>query len=96
MEVFDFYTVIYILAGTGFGLFFGAIPGLTSTAAVALLVPMTYGLNPSYGIGMLIGAFCGGTAGGAISAALLNIPPNREASIDVPNANPACPFCTIG
>lgn len=74
MEVFDFYTVIYILAGTGFGLFFGAIPGLTSTAAVALLIPMTYGMNPSYGVGLLIGAFCGGTAGGAISATLLNIP----------------------
>lgn len=74
MELFDLYTVIYICVGTGFGLFFGAIPGLTSTAAVALLIPMTYGINPYYGMGLLIGAFCGGTAGGAISAALLNIP----------------------
>lgn len=74
MVFFDLYTVVYIVVGTGFGLFFGAIPGLTSTAAVALLIPMTYGINPYYGIGLLIGAFCGGTAGGAISAALLNIP----------------------
>ena len=74
MEFYDFYSLIYIILGTVFGLFFGAIPGLTSTAAVALLIPMTYGINPYYGIGLLIGAFCGGTAGGAISAALLNIP----------------------
>ena len=63
MVFFDLYTVVYIVVGTGFGLFFGAIPGLTSTAAVALLIPMTYGINPYYGIGLLIGAFCGGTAG---------------------------------
>lgn len=74
MEFYDFYSLIYIILGTVFGLFFGAIPGLTSTAAVALLIPMTYGINPYHGIGLLIGAFCGGTAGGAISAALLNIP----------------------
>lgn len=74
MGFYDLYSLVYIIAGTVFGLFFGAIPGLTSTAAVALLIPMTYGINQYYGIGLLIGAFCGGTAGGAISAALLNIP----------------------
>lgn len=88
MGIIDFYTVIYILAGTGFGLFFGAIPGLTSTAAVALLIPITYGLEPNYGIGLLIGAFCGGTAGGAVSAALLNIPGTPSSICTTLDAHP--------
>ena len=63
-----------IFLGTLFGIFFGAIPGLTSTAAVAILIPLTYGMDYISGISLLLGAFCGGTSGGAISAALLNIP----------------------
>lgn len=88
MEVFDFYTVIYILVGSGVGLLFGAIPGLTSTAAVALLIPMTYGLESNYGMGLLIGAFCGGTAGGAIPAALLNIPGTPSSICTTLDAHP--------
>lgn len=67
-------TIFYIFIGTIFGIFFGAMPGLTSTAAVAMLIPLTYRLDDITGIGLLLGAFCGGTAGGAIPAALLNIP----------------------
>lgn len=66
--------VLYTALGTVLGIIFGALPGLTSTMAVALLIPITFGLSPVAGMGMLVGAFCGGTAGGAVSATLLRIP----------------------
>lgn len=63
-----------IIVGCIFGIFFGAMPGLTSTAAVTLLLPFVYNMNPIDGMGLLLGAFCGGISGGSIPAALLNIP----------------------
>ncbi len=64
----------WILLGTFLGLVFGALPGLSATMAVALLIPLTFYLEPVVAIGMLIGAYIGGIAGGAVSAILINIP----------------------
>lgn len=66
--------ILYTAIGTFLGIVFGALPGLTSTMAVALLIPVTFGVDPIAGMGMLMGAFCGGTAGGSVSATLLKIP----------------------
>lgn len=52
--------ILFTAAGTVLGIIFGALPGLTSTMAVALLIPVTFGLSPVAGMGMLMGAFCGG------------------------------------
>ena len=38
--------ILAIIAATAFGLFVGAIPGLTATMAVALMVPFTFFLDP--------------------------------------------------
>ena len=67
-------TICLILAGVVIGIIFGSIPGLTSTMAVALCLPLTYGMSPVDGVGMLIGLYVGGTSGGLISAILLKIP----------------------
>lgn len=67
-------SLLFTIIGTVLGIIFGALPGLTSTMAVALLIPLTYGMGPVAGMGMLVGAFCGGTAGGSVSATLLRIP----------------------
>lgn len=71
---FQVQSIGYTALGTLLGIIFGALPGLTSTMAVALLIPITFGLPPVAGMGMLVGAFCGGTAGGAVAATLLRIP----------------------
>ncbi len=60
--------------GTGIGIVFGALPGLTSTMAVGLLIPVTFGFNPATGLIFLAGAYCGSMYGGSISAVLLNTP----------------------
>lgn len=63
-----------MVAGTVVGIVFGAVPGLTAVMAIALCLPMTYGLGPAAGISLLIALFVGATSGGLISAILLKIP----------------------
>ncbi|MEG3115252.1 tripartite tricarboxylate transporter permease [Salinicola sp. 4072] len=70
----DIKVLLGIAFGTFLGLVMGALPGLTATMAIALLIPLTFGFPPELGIGMLLGAFCGAVAGGAVPAILLNVP----------------------
>ena len=72
--VFTFQIFGLVLFGTIVGIIFGAIPGLTSTMAVALFLPITYTLGAAAGISLLVALFIGGTSGGLISAILLKIP----------------------
>ena len=67
-------SLLWILFGTFVGLVFGALPGLSATMGVALLIPFTFTLEPVLAISMLIGVYIGGIAGGAVSAILINIP----------------------
>ncbi|WP_456267496.1 tripartite tricarboxylate transporter permease [Kushneria sp. AK178] len=72
--VLQFTTLLAIAGGTLLGIIMGALPGLTSAMAVALLLPVTFGMPPVMGIGMMLGALCGAGASGSIPAILLNIP----------------------
>ncbi|REC96452.1 tripartite tricarboxylate transporter permease [Kushneria indalinina] len=74
IQLFGPLTLLAILAGTFLGIILGALPGLSAAMAVALLLPLTYGLDTIAGIGMLLGAFCGAIAGGSVPAILLNMP----------------------
>jgi putative tricarboxylic transport membrane protein len=67
-------TFALILFGVIFGVIFGAIPGLTTVAAVSMVLPVTYVLTQNAGLSMLTAIYIGGTSGGLISAILLNIP----------------------
>ncbi|WP_172118832.1 tripartite tricarboxylate transporter permease [Halomonas hibernica] len=72
--VFQLQVLLAIAAGTFLGLVLGALPGLSAAMAIALLLPLTFGMPPVMGIGMLLGSLCGTIAGGSVSATLLNIP----------------------
>jgi len=65
---------IAISGGVILGLIFGSLPGLTATMGIALLLPLTFGMEAVTGMGMLLGVYCGAISGGSIPAALLNIP----------------------
>jgi putative tricarboxylic transport membrane protein len=56
------------------GVVIGALPGLSSTMAVALLLPFTIGLEPALAISMMAALYCAGTFGGSITAILINTP----------------------
>lgn len=72
--VFEPLTLCIMLAGVFGGLVIGAIPGLTSTMAVALLVPITYGMDTQLGLALLVAVYMGSISGGLVAATLLNIP----------------------
>lgn len=60
--------------GTCAGVYVGAIPGLTGTMAVSLLVSMTFGWSTTVSLSAMIGVYVGAVFGGSRSAILLNIP----------------------
>ena len=66
--------LMFIFGGTLLGIVVGALPGLSATMGVAILLPVTYYLPPEQGLIILLGIYVGGIYGGSISAILLNIP----------------------
>ena len=66
--------VLYNLIGVIIGLFMGAMPGLTVTMTAALVVSLTFGWPIIEALSFIIGAFCGGVLGGALTAITINIP----------------------
>ncbi|MCH7977590.1 MAG: tripartite tricarboxylate transporter permease [Acidobacteria bacterium] len=75
LEIFsDPTTLGLILLGTVAGVFVGALPGLTSGMAIALLLPFTIFLEPIPAIALLSALYCAGTFGGSITAILINAP----------------------
>lgn len=72
--LFEPQILMTIAAGTFGGLIIGALPGLTATMGVALLIPLTFGMTPVMGLNMLIGIYIGGIYGGCVSSILLRTP----------------------
>lgn len=66
--------LLYMVLGVAAGICIGALPGLTATMGVALLLPLTFGMDASSGILMLLGIYVGAIYGGSISAILLHTP----------------------
>ena len=66
--------LLYMLLGVVMGLVFGAIPGLTGTMAIALCLPLTFGMDSTTAFALLIALYIGGISGGLVSAVLINIP----------------------
>jgi TctA family transporter len=65
---------LIILGASAYGLLIGAVPGLTATMGTALLVPLTFFLDPIPAIGAIVAATCTAIFAGDIPGALLRIP----------------------
>ncbi len=70
----DPYLIGIVLIGTLGGVLVGAMPGLSSTMATALLLPFTLTMDPIPAIALLSALYCAGTFGGSITAILVNAP----------------------
>src|SRR5690606_15842420 len=66
--------VLTVLAASIFGLFVGAIPGLTATMATAMLVPLTFFMEPVAAVGAMVACSAMAIFAGDIPGALLRIP----------------------
>ena len=60
--------------GTLVGVVGGAMPGITNTMTVIMVLPFTFGLEPLQGLSVMIGVYVGGESGGLITSCLLGIP----------------------
>lgn len=72
--VFQPVCLLLMIVGVSFGIVFGSIPGLSAAMAVALFLPMTFSMEPTIGLNLLVALYIGGISGGLISAILLKIP----------------------
>ncbi len=70
----DSWLLLYLLLGYGIGFFFGAVPGLTATLAISLLLPITYSMETTSALVTCVGIFVGGIYGGGVTGILINIP----------------------
>ena len=66
--------LIAMLASTALGVAIGCLPGLSAAMGVALLLPVTFGMDPATGLIILGGIYCGAIFGGSISAILIHTP----------------------
>ncbi len=72
--VFEPYTLMVMVLAAGYGLFVGAVPGLTATMATALLVPVTFFMAPIPAIAAIVTATAMAIFSGDIPGCLLRIP----------------------
>lgn len=66
--------LMFIFLGVLVGQIVGALPGLGPAAGMALLLPLTFGLEPVTAIMMLAGIMYGGQYGGTLTSVLINVP----------------------
>ena len=72
--VFEPYTMLVIVLASLYGLFVGAVPGLTATMATALLVPVTFFMAPIPAVAAIVTATAMAIFSGDIPGCLLRIP----------------------
>jgi putative tricarboxylic transport membrane protein len=65
---------IPLFLGTLVGVVGGALPGITNTLTVIMVLPFTFGLEPLQGLACMVGVYVGGESGGLITSTLLGIP----------------------
>jgi len=76
--------------GVGAGIVVGALPGLTATMAVAILVPLSFGMNPVSAFALLLGIYVGAVYGGSIPAILIKTPGTPAACATIFDGYPLC------
>lgn len=88
VTAFTGWNLAYVVIGAFVGTWIGMLPGLGPATGIALLLPLTYGLDPTGGMIMLCGIYFGSMYGGSISSILLNTPGDVSSVITMLDGNP--------
>ncbi len=78
---FSLQNLFYCLVGVIFGMLVGVLPGLGPAAGTAILLPLTFGMEPVSAIIMLAGIYYGAMYGGTITSVLINTPGEAASAI---------------
>ncbi len=73
-QLFTADVLLALLIGVVGGMVIGALPGLSATMGIALMIPFTYGMTPIASIAMLMSIYTSAITGGSISAILIHTP----------------------
>ena len=79
IDIFQPILLLIILLGVSLGIIWGALPGLSTTMAMALLIGFTSTMEQNIAICFMLSVYTGSVFGGAISAILINIPGTPDA-----------------
>ena len=74
VTAFTMYNILMVAVGCFAGTFIGMLPGLGPISAIALMIPITYGMEPSSGLILIAGVYYGAIFGGSTSSILINAP----------------------
>jgi len=74
------WVMLAALGGVIWGIFGGALPGISPSIAMALLLPFTYGMDPTVALVMLASVYVGAEYGGSIPAILIRTPGTNSAA----------------
>src|SRR5713226_1667058 len=80
--------LLYTLIGVFIGTMISHLPGIGPSAGIALLIPVTFGMDPPTALMMLAGIYYGCMYGGAVTAILLNTPGDAAAVMTVLDGYP--------
>lgn len=82
--------IVCMVIGTALGIIIGALPGLSATTGMVILLPLTYGFPVEAGMLTLGGVFCGALYGSSIPAILLGIPGTAASLTTTFDGYPLC------
>ncbi len=82
------FPLLMLFSGVIGGIVVGALPGLTATMGVAILVPFSFGMEAVPGILMLLGLYAGAIYGGSVAAILINTPGTPSAAATILDGTP--------
>lgn len=74
-------SLLYCFVGVSLGTFIGVLPGVGVMSTVALLMPLTFYLDPTSGLIMLAGIYYGAAYGGSTASILLNLPGTPQTAV---------------
>ena len=80
-NIFTIQTLFYLIIGVLVGQIVGILPGLGPVTGLALLIPMTFGMNPIPALVMLTGVYYGAMFGGALTSIMFNTPGDAAAVV---------------
>jgi putative tricarboxylic transport membrane protein len=66
--------ILSALIGCFLGTVVGVLPGIGPSTTVALMIPISFAMNPASALIMMLGVYCGAMYGGAITSILINVP----------------------
>lgn len=73
-ELLQVSSLLFLLIGVIIGLIVGTLPGMNDNITIAVLIPITFGMEPQSAMMLLVGIYCATCFGGSFPAILLNIP----------------------